>query len=48
MKEAKVPYRIGLDIGKASVGWAVVDVEQNFKNQMVPVAIRDVGVRLFR
>ena len=36
-------YRIGLDIGIASVGWAVL--ENNSKDE--PVRIVDLGVRLF-
>lgn len=41
--ETKYNYRIGLDIGIASVGWAVL--ENNSKD--VPVHIMDLGVRIF-
>lgn len=47
MKENKIPeklyYRIGLDIGIASVGWAVLENNSNDE----PVRIVDLGVRLF-
>ena len=41
--EDKMYYRIGLDIGIASVGWAVL---QNNSNDE-PVHIVDMGVRIF-
>ncbi len=41
--ERKLDYRIGLDIGIASVGWAVL--ENNSKDE--PVHIVDLGVRIF-
>lgn len=41
--ETKYNYRIGLDIGIASVGWAVL--ENNCKDE--PVHIMDLGVRIF-
>lgn len=41
--ETKYNYRIGLDIGIASVGWAVL--ENNSKDE--PVHIMDLGVRIF-
>jgi CRISPR-associated endonuclease Csn1 len=41
--EEKFQYRIGLDIGIASVGWAVL--ENNCKDE--PVHIMDLGVRIF-
>ena len=41
--ETKYNYRIGLDIGIASVGWAVL--ENNSKDE--PVHIMDFGVRIF-
>lgn len=41
--ESKYNYRIGLDIGIASVGWAVL--ENNSKDE--PVHIMDLGVRIF-
>lgn len=47
MDETKIPeklyYRIGLDIGIASVGWAVLENNSNDE----PVRIVDLGVRLF-
>lgn len=42
-KGMELNYRIGLDIGIASVGWAVL--ENNSKDQ--PIRIVDLGVRLF-
>lgn len=42
MKE-KLYYRIGLDIGIASVGWAVL--ENNSEDE--PIRIIDLGVRIF-
>lgn len=41
--EEKFQYRIGLDIGITSVGWAVL---QN-NSQDEPVRITDLGVRIF-
>ncbi len=41
--ESKLDYRIGLDIGIASVGWAVL---QNNTNDE-PIRIVDMGVRIF-
>ena len=41
--EREFNYRIGLDIGIASVGWAVL---QN-NSQDEPVRIVDLGVRIF-
>lgn len=38
------PYRIGLDIGIASVGWSVLE-EDAVTNE--PVSIEDLGVRIF-
>lgn len=47
MSEQKIPeklnYRIGLDIGIASVGWAVLENNSNDE----PIRIVDLGVRLF-
>lgn len=47
MSEQKIPeklnYRIGLDIGIASVGWAVLENNSNDE----PMRIVDLGVRLF-
>lgn len=47
MREEKIPeklnYRIGLDIGIASVGWAVLENNSNDE----PIRIVDLGVRLF-
>lgn len=37
-------YRIGLDIGIASVGWAVL--ENNSQDE--PIRILDLGVRILR
>jgi len=42
-KRMKLNYRIGLDIGITSVGWAVL--ENNSKDE--PIRIVDLGVRLF-
>ncbi len=42
-KPEKLYYRIGLDIGITSVGWAVL--ENNSSDE--PVRIVDLGVRLF-
>lgn len=39
-------YRLGLDIGITSVGWAVIDMEVNGITTH-PCKIRDLGVRLF-
>ena len=39
----KLDYRIGLDIGIASVGWAVIENDKDCK----PFRIVDLGVRLF-
>ena len=41
--DEKMDYRIGLDIGIASVGWAVL---QNNSNDE-PIRIVDLGVRIF-
>ena len=41
--DERLDYRIGLDIGIASVGWAVL---QN-NSQGEPVHIVDLGVRIF-
>lgn len=40
---SKKNYRIGLDIGIASVGWAVL--ENNSQDE--PIRILDLGVRVF-
>ena len=37
------PYRLGLDLGTNSIGWAVLDLDAENK----PSALRDVGVRIF-
>ncbi|MEX2617159.1 MAG: type II CRISPR RNA-guided endonuclease Cas9 [Alphaproteobacteria bacterium] len=36
-------FRLGLDIGANSIGWAIVDLETGGK----PASIRDAGVRIF-
>ena len=41
--DEKMDYRIGLDIGIASVGWAVL--QNNSDDE--PVRIVDLGVRIF-
>lgn len=41
--EEKMDYRIGLDIGIASVGWAVLENDENDE----PKRIVDLGVRIF-
>lgn len=42
MKEMK--YRIGLDLGIASIGWSVIEHDENDR----PSRIRDLGVRKFK
>ena len=37
------PYRLGLDIGTNSIGWAILDVDAKGK----PTKLRDAGVRIF-
>ncbi|EJY56056.1 HNH endonuclease [Alicyclobacillus hesperidum URH17-3-68] len=39
-------YRLGLDIGITSVGWAVVALEKD-ESGLKPVRIQDLGVRIF-
>lgn len=43
MKNAKLNYILGLDLGIASVGWAVVEIDE----QENPLRLIDVGVRTF-
>lgn len=38
------PYRLGLDIGTNSIGWAIVDIDEKGK----PIGLRDAGVRIFQ
>ncbi|GMA58229.1 hypothetical protein GCM10025858_27320 [Alicyclobacillus sacchari] len=39
-------YRLGLDIGITSVGWAVVALEKD-ESGLKPIRIQDLGVRIF-
>ena len=39
----KKPYRLGLDIGTNSIGWAVLDLDRHGE----PVSLRTLGSRLF-
>lgn len=43
MKKENDKYVLGLDIGISSVGWALIDLDEDNK----PIKIRDVGVRIF-
>lgn len=36
-------YRLGLDLGTNSIGWCIVDLDENG----APCGIRDMGVRIF-
>jgi CRISPR-associated endonuclease Csn1 len=40
-------YRIGLDIGITSVGWALLEMKTNQEGVRKPFKIRDLGVRMF-
>ncbi len=41
--DINMKYRLGLDIGIASVGWSVIKLNENDE----PVRIEDLGVRTF-
>lgn len=43
LKTAVIKYILGLDIGIASVGWAVVEIDEDEN----PIRLIDVGVRVF-
>ncbi len=43
MKSVSLNYILGLDLGIASVGWAVVEIDKNEN----PLRLVDVGVRTF-
>ena len=43
LKTAVMKYILGLDIGIASVGWAVVEIDEDEN----PIRLIDVGVRVF-
>lgn len=39
-------YKLGLDIGTNSIGWAVVEIEKK-NNKIIPINLIDFGVRIF-
>jgi CRISPR-associated endonuclease Csn1 len=41
------PWRLGLDIGVGSIGWAVLDLKPTAKGDMEPTRLRDLGVTIF-
>lgn len=43
MQTTNLSYILGLDLGIASVGWAVVEINENED----PIGLIDVGVRIF-
>ena len=42
-----MPWSLGIDLGTSTLGWVVIDVDAETTGNMVPVAVRDIGVRLF-
>ncbi len=44
MPKNGTPYRIGLDLGTNSLGWCVLDLDENRH----PIGIRDIGVRIYK
>ena len=44
MPNKNTPYRIGLDLGTNSLGWCLLDLDENLH----PTGIRDIGVRIFK
>ncbi len=36
-------YKLGLDMGASSIGWAIVELDKNNK----PQSLKDLGVRIF-
>lgn len=43
MAKEDIKYKLGLDLGSTSLGWAVVELDENDK----PKCLRDMGVRIF-
>ena len=43
----KMQYRLALDLGTTSLGWAMLRVKPNAEGQFVPCAIVKAGVRIF-
>lgn len=43
MKPRALNYILGLDLGIASVGWAVIEIDENES----PIRLIDIGVRTF-
>ena len=39
----KMKYRLGIDLGSTSIGWAIAQIDEH-KN---PIAMVDMGVRIF-
>ncbi len=43
MAKEDIKYKLGLDLGSTSLGWAVVELDENDK----PKCLREMGVRIF-
>ncbi len=43
----KMQYRLALDLGTTSLGWAMLRVKPNEDGQLQPCAIIKAGVRIF-
>ena len=39
-----IPWILGLDLGTSTLGWAVIDVDADAAENVIPIAVRDIGV----